>query len=441
MSTSVKTTSVSAHHVVVIGGGFGGLQVVKRLRHSPVRVTLIDVRNFHLFQPLTYQVATGALSPSDVSYSLRQMFGGYPNVQVLMAEVTGFDLSARRVLLAQDAEHGLASSIDYDSLIVAAGSSYSYFGHPEWSQSAYEVKSLESAVFVRSRILDAFERAEMTKSDAERAAETTFVIVGGGPTGVEIAGQIGELVHGALPHSFNRVDPTRSRILLVETGDRLLSAFPPKLSERAARDLEHLGVEPALRHTVTDVDGSGVKLRTPDGQESHVPARTVIWAAGVTASPLASELGRQSGAPVDRVGRVTVEPDLTLAGHPEVIALGDMAAVSDGRGGVKALPGLAPVAIQEGAYAARSILRRRQGRRVRPFRYFNKGNLATIGRGRAVAERGPVRLGGFPAWIIWLFVHIWYLIGFQNRAVVILRWSLSFLTRGRSSGSRIITRL
>jgi NADH dehydrogenase len=441
MSAATGTTTTPARHVVVIGGGFGGLEVVKGLRSSDVQVTLVDTRNFHLFQPLTYQVATGALSPSDVTYSLRQMFGSRANVRVLMADVTGFDLQGRRVLLAEDAEHGLPGSLDYDSLVVAAGSSYSYFGHPEWSEVADEVKSLESAVHVRSRILDAFERAELTDDEREREAEMTFVIVGGGPTGVEIAGQIGELVHGALRHSFTRVDPTCSRILLVEMADRLLTAFPPKLSARATRDLEELGVEPMVKHTVVGIDQSGVSLQGPDGAKDQFPARTVIWAAGVTASPLAAELGSQSGSPVDKAGRVRVEPDLTLPGHPEVIALGDMAAVSDGHGGVQTLPGLAPVAIQEGTYAARSIRRRLEGRPVRPFRYFDKGNLATVGRGRAVADLGPVHLSGRFAWLIWLVVHIWYLIGFQNRLVVILRWSLSFLTRGRSLGSRIIARL
>jgi NADH dehydrogenase len=322
---------------------------------------------------------------------------------------------------------------------VAAGSTYSYFGHEEWRDVAGEVKSLESAIAVRSRLLDAFELAELSTDEADREAEMTFVIVGGGPTGVEIAGQIGELSHQTLGPSFRSIDPRRARIVLVETASRLLTTFPESLAARATRDLERLGVESILEHTVVDIDAEGVSLRTPDGATERLPARTVIWAAGVQASGLAGKLAEQTGAATDRAGRVTVGADLTLPGHPEVIALGDMAVVSDGAGGTRNLPGVAPVAIQQGTYAARSILHRLEGRPLRPFRYINKGNLATIGRGRAVAERSPIRLSGFPAWVIWLVVHIWYLIGFQNRIVVMLRWSISFLTSGRTSGSRIIS--
>jgi NADH dehydrogenase len=427
------------HRVVVIGGGFGGLQVVKHLRRAPVDVTLIDYRNFHLFQPLTYQVATGALSPSDVTYPLRSMFSAWPNVRVILAEVAGFDLDRRRVLLASQPGHKSPDHIEYDSLVVAAGSTYSYFGHEEWREVAAEVKSLESAIAVRSRVLDAFELAEMSTDEDDRAAEMTFVIVGGGPTGVEIAGQIGELSNQTLGDTFSRIDPRRARIVLVETAPRLLTAFPERLAARAMRDLERLGVEPILERTVVDIDPAGVTLKAGDGPTERLPARTVIWAAGVQASPLAGKLAEAGQVPTDRAGRVTVEPDLTLRGRPEVMALGDMAAVSDGSGGVQALPGVAPVAIQEGAYAARAIIHRLQGRSGRRFHYINKGNLATIGRGRAVADLSLVRLSGLPAWVIWLVVHIWYLIGFQNRLVVMLRWAISFLTRGRTSGSRIIS--
>ncbi|MEA2213474.1 MAG: hypothetical protein QOF83_3422 [Solirubrobacteraceae bacterium] len=429
------------HRVVVIGGGFGGLQAVKHLRGAPVEVTLVDQRNFHLFQPLTYQVAVGALSPSDVTYPLRSLFGSAPNVRILLAAVEGFDLVRRRVLLAADPGHSMPDHVDYDSLIVAAGSSYSYFGHDEWRDVAGEVKTLESALSVRARILDAFERAEMTESDDERRAEMTFVVVGGGPTGVEIAGQIGELARDTLRRSFKRVEPEHARIMLVEMGDRLLTAFPESLSRRATRSLQKLGVEPTLNKTVIDIDTEGVALQSREGASERVTARTVIWAAGVKASGLAAKLAEPAGAEVDRAGRVIVAPDLTLPGHPEVIALGDMASVSDGQGGTLGLPGLAPVAIQQGAYAARSIGHRLAGTPVRPFRYIDKGNLATIGRGRAVADVGPVRLSGLPAWLIWLVVHIWYLIGFQNRLVVIVRWSISFLSGGRGQGSRIITRV
>jgi NADH dehydrogenase len=426
------------HRVVVIGGGFGGMQVVKHLRRAPVEVTLIDCRNFHLFQPLTYQVATGALSPSDVSYPLRSMFGAYPNVRVWLANVRDFDLEQRRVLLETDTAHEMPDHVDYDSLVVSAGSSYSYFGHEEWREVAHEVKTLESAIAVRSRILGAFERAEMTTSVAERRAEMTFVVVGGGPTGVEIAGQIGELTRDTLRRSYKSIEPGHARILLVEAADRILTAFPESLSRRATRSLEKLGVEPMVGKPVVDIDVDGVTLDTGGGQSERIPARTVIWAAGVTASGLAGKLGKQSGAEVDKAGRVAVAPDLSLPGHPEVMAIGDMASVSDGHGGTLGLPGLAPVAIQQGAYAARTIVGRLKGKSPRPFRYIDKGNLATIGRGRAVAEIGPVRLSGLPAWVIWLVVHIWYLIGFQNRIVVLIRWALSFLSSGRAEGSRII---
>jgi NADH:ubiquinone reductase (H+-translocating) len=427
------------HRVVVIGGGFGGLQVVKQLRRSPVSVTLVDQRNFHLFQPLTYQVATGALSPSDVTYPLRALFGAAPNVSVMLAEVTGFDLESRRVMLGTDMRHDSPAVLRYDTLVVAAGSSYSYFGHEEWRQVAGEVKSLESAISVRSRLLGAFERAELSTVESERAAEMTFVVVGGGPTGVEIAGQIGELSRDTLRQYFRRIDPSDARIVLVETADRILSAFPESLSAKASRSLEKLGVTPMLRRTVVDIDRDGVSLQAPDGTTERVPARTVIWAAGVRASDLAAKLGELAGAHVDKSGRVTVGSDLTLPGHPEVIVLGDMVSVSNGGGGVLSLPGVAPVAIQQGAYAARLITHRLSGRPSRPFRYLNKGNLATIGRGRAVADLGPIRLSGLPAWLIWLVVHIWYLLGYQNRLVVLLRWSISFLTSGRAQGSRIIS--
>jgi NADH dehydrogenase len=422
----------------MVGGGFGGLRVVKALRDAPVEVTLVDCQNYHLFQPLTYQVATGALASSDVTYPLRVLFGAVPNITVLLAAVSGFDLDRRRVLLADDPWYRAPEFLEYDTLVVATGSSYTYFGHDEWREVAGEVKSLQSAVSVRSRVLGAFERAEATPSHPERDSELTFVVVGGGPTGVEIAGQIGELARDTLAHDFKHVEPGATRILLVEAAERILASFPASLAAKAAADLRKLGVTPTLERTVVDIDQDGVVLRAPDGSTERVPARTVIWAAGVRASGLAAQLGEQTGAEVDKAGRVTVEPDLTLPGHPEVIALGDMARVSDGRGGVHDLPGLAPVAIQQGAYAARLIKRRLRNQPAKPFRYVNKGNLATIGRGRAVADLGIVRLSGLPAWLIWLGVHIFYLIGHQNRLVVMLRWSISFLTRGRAQGSRII---
>lgn len=437
----MPVSSPDTHRVVVIGGGFGGIQVVKHLRHAPVSVTLVDCRNFHLFQPLTYQVATGALSPSDVSYPLRSIFGAYPNVSVLLAEVTGFDLEAREVKLDNGGRSDAPASLPYDTLVVAAGSSYSYFGHEEWRQVAGEVKSLESAIEVRSRVLDAFERAEATTTDSDRDADLTFVVVGAGPTGVEIAGQIGELARDTLQHYFKRIDPSEAKIILVETADRILTSFSQSLSDKAARSLRRLGVTPTVQRTVVDIDRDGVTLRAPGGQTERVAARTVIWAAGVRASGLAQKLGDATQAPVDKAGRVQVQPDLTIAGHPDVIAIGDMATVSDGAGGTRKLPGVAPVAIQQGAYVGRLITGRCRGVPPRkPFKYLDKGNLATIGRGRAIAERGPIRLSGLPAWGIWFGVHIWYLIGFQNRLVVLLRWAISFLTSGRQQGSRIISR-
>ncbi len=426
------------HRVLMIGGGFGGLQVVKHLRHVPVEVTLVDCRNFHLFQPLTYQVATGTLSPSDVTYPLRSVFGSYENVRVILADVSGFDLAARKVLLTSDERNAVPAALEYDTLVVAAGSSYSYFGHEEWREVAGEVKSLESAIQVRTRVLNAFERAELATDPGVCRAEMTFVVVGGGPTGVEISGQIAELARATLDRDFRRIDPGDAEILLVETADRILTAFPESLSGKATKALQKLGVKVTVKRTVIDIDRESVTLQAPDGSTERVSARTVIWAAGVRASPLASMLGEMSGAPVDKAGRVRVEPDLTLPGHPEVLALGDMASVSDGKGGALALPGLAPVAIQQGAYAGRLIAHRLSGKPVRPFRYFDKGNLATVGRGSAVAEIGLIRLSGLPAWLIWLVVHIWYLIGYQNRLVVILRWAISFFTRGRATGSRII---
>ena len=433
---SDPTPSAATHRVVIVGGGFGGLQVAHRLRRAPVQVTLVDARNFHLFQPLTYQVATGALSPGEISYPLRALFKSATNVRVQLAEVSGFDLTAQRVLLAADGDVHAPRELEYDTLVVAGGSSYAYFGHEEWREKAREVKSLESAIAVRSQILGAFERAEITTDPSERRAEMTFVVVGGGPTGVEIAGQIGELARDTLPRDFRSINSRETRIVLVEMADRLLTAFPASLSAKAARSLEQLGVTPTLGRTVTEIDDDGVSLQSPDGSHERVPARTVIWAAGVRASGLAATLGELAGTEVDKAGRVTVERDLTLPGHPEVIALGDMVRVRDPAGGVLDLPGVAPVAIQQGHYAGRLITNRLHGRRTRPFHYLNKGNLATIGRGRAVADLGLIRLSGPLAWLIWLFVHIFYLIGFQNRLLVMIRWSVSFVTRGR--GSRII---
>jgi NADH:ubiquinone reductase (H+-translocating) len=423
---------------VVVGGGFGGLQAATHLARAPVELTVVDRRNFHLFQPLTYQVATGALPPGEVCYPLRAVFKRRPNARVLLAEVEGFDLDAREVHLDPGAGDGGPLSVSYDTLIVAGGSRYSYFGHDEWQSLAPEVKSVESALAVRGRILSAFEAAEMEPEEGPRRGWLTFVVVGAGPTGVEMAGQIAELARDTLRRDFRAIDSRQGRVLLVEMADRVLTAFPPSLSRKAARSLEQLGVTPLLERTVVAIDRDAVTIEAPDRGVERIPARTVIWAAGVTASGLAARLGELTGAELDRAGRVAVEPDLTLPGHPEVLALGDMVRVRGADGTAVVLPGVAPVAMQQGRYAAEVVRARLHGRSIAPFRYRDKGNLATIGRARAVADLHRIRLSGFVAWATWLMVHLWYLVGFQNRLLVFIRWSFSFLTRGR--GSRLITR-
>jgi NADH dehydrogenase len=425
--SQATTQPTGRPRVVVIGGGFGGLQAVKALRGAAVDITLIDRRNFHLFQPLVYQVATGALSPGEIAAPLRWVFRRQDNVRVMLAEVAGFDLDAREVKLKPAVDDTGPERVPYDTLIVAGGSAYSYFGHDDWRGVAPEVKSLESALDVRRRILQAFEAAELEPDPQKRTAWLTFVVVGAGPTGVEIAGQIAELAGDTLPRDFREVDPRHGEVLLVELADRVLTTFPPTLSSRAKRALEKLGVTPLLGHTVTNVDDEGVTVEGADGTR-HVPARTVIWAAGVEASSLAGVLAGATGAELDRTGRVTVLPDLTLPGHPEVLALGGA--------GVE-LPGVAPVAMQQGRYAGRLVRDRLSGRLTAPFRYRDKGNLATIGRAKAVADLPGLKLSGLPAWLTWLVVHLFYLVGFQNRLLVIIRWAVSFVTRGR--GARLIT--
>jgi len=426
----------ATHRVVVVGGGFGGLRVVAGLRDAPVEVTLVDRRNFHLFQPLTYQVATGALSPGEITYPLRAIFKRQRNVRVLLAEVLDFDLDARVVRLDSVSGVPAPEEVHYDSLVVAGGSAYSYFGHDDWRAYGVEVKSIESALAARGRLLAAFEAAEATPHEADRDAWLTFVVVGGGPTGVEMAGQIGELALDTLRRDFRNIDPRSARILLVEATDRVLTSFPPSLSSKAERSLQRLGVTVLTGRTVVGIDDDGVTLAEGEGATERVASRVVIWAAGVTASGLAGRLGELTGAERDRAGRVTVEPDLTLPGHAEVFAIGDMVRVRDSNGEAKLLPGVAPVAMQQGRHAARVIRARLAGDPHEPFRYRDKGNLATIGRAAAVADIHGLKLSGFLAWMTWLLVHLWYLIGFQNRLLVLIRWSVSFLTHGR--GARLI---
>jgi NADH dehydrogenase len=417
------------HRVVIVGGGFGGLQAAKHLKNADVEVTLVDRRNFHLFQPLAYQVATGALAAGEVCYPLRAIFHDEGHVSVVLAEATGFDLDARTVALRTAAGE---ETLGYDTLIVGGGSQYNYFGHPEWQEHAAELKTLEGALHIRAQILRAFETAEVMKDDAERERMLTFVVVGAGPTGVEMAGQIAEIARDTR-RDFRASDTSETRVLLLEGGSRVLAAFPEKLSKRAFKALQSLGVTPQLDHLVTSIDADGVTSKTGDTEEK-VSSATIIWAAGVLAAGISGALAEAAGAETDRVGRLVVEPDLTVPGHPEVLALGDMVRIRD----QDPLPGVAPVAMQMGRYAARLVKGRLRGREVGAFKYKDKGNLATIGRARAVAELPPgIRVSGFVAWVLWLGIHLWYLVGFQNRLLVFIRWGFNFLTHGR--GNRLIT--
>ena len=406
-------------HVVVIGGGFGGLAATRALARQPVRVTLVDRRNHHLFQPLLYQVATATLSPADIAMPLRSIFRNARNVTVILAEAERIDLDGRRVMLA-------GGELAYDALVIAAGAGHSYFGHGDWEALAPGLKTLEDALEIRRRVLLAFEAAERATDGAERRALLTFVVVGGGPTGVELAGALAEIARHTIARDFRAIDPTQARVVLLEAGERLLSSFPPGLSRSTEKALNRLGVEVRTGALVTRLTADAVWI----GGE-QIRSRAVLWAAGVAAAPLARSLG----VPLDRAGRVVVEPDLSLPGHPEVSVIGDLCAFPHQTG--TPLPGLAPVAVQAGRAAAENIRRRLAGEPTVAFRYRDRGSMATIGRAAAVAVIGDVHLSGLVAWLAWLFIHIALLIGFKNRVVVLIQWAWAYVTWQR--GARLIT--
>jgi len=407
--------------VVIVGGGFGGLSAAKGLADSPFDITLIDRNNHHLFQPLLYQVATAGLSPADIASPIRSILSGQHNIKIVLAEVSGVDI-ARKELIAEGRRVG------YDYLVLATGARHAYFGHDDWAIFAPGLKTIDDATYLRRRILLAFERAENEIDVDEQRRLMTFVVVGGGPTGVEMAGAIAELAKRALVSDFRSIDPLCARIILVEAAQRLLKPFDPPLSDAARRSLKKLGVEVRLGAAITNCSCDGVWLG-----EDFIPSRTIIWAAGVMASPA----GRWLGAEIDRAGRVKVRADLSVPGHPEVFVIGDTAAVAGADGAM--LPGVATVAKQQGQYVARALVARHQGRTAAAFRYRNFGSLATIGRSRAVAQFGKFQLSGLPAWLLWSVAHVYFLIGFRKRFVVALNWAWSYITFER--GSRLITGL
>jgi NADH dehydrogenase len=418
---------VAKHRVVIVGGGFGGLYAARALRSAPAEVTLVDRRNFHLFQPLLYQVATGALSPANIASPLRAVLKRQQNTRVLLDQATGFDLDRRAVLLK-------AGELPYDTLVVAAGAHNHYFGHPEWERIAPGLKTVEDATTMRRRILLAFEEAERATDPAARQALLTFVVVGGGPTGVELAGALAEVAHHTLRGNFRAIDPASARILLLEGTGHVLGQFPAPLPDKARQALERMGVTVRLNVFVTDVRPGRVAVREGDKTEEF-GCHTVLWGAGVRPSPLAALLAKATGAELEKDGRVRVGADMSLPGRPEVFVIGDMASYAHQTG--KPLPGLAPVAMQQGSYVARLIVRRLRGEPPPTFRYVDHGMMATIGRARAVAEIGRLRLTGWLAWAAWLFIHILYLIAFENRVLVLFQWAWNYFTRNRSA--RLIT--
>lgn len=406
-------------HVVIIGGGFGGLAAAQALEHAPVTITLIDRRNHHLFQPLLYQVATAGLSPGDIAAPIRWVLRRQQNVRVLLAEARAIDVNTRTIQLDE-------GTLSYDYLVVATGATHAYFGHPEWERVAPGLKTLDDALEVRQRMLLAYEIAEREPDAGMRTRLLTFVIVGGGPTGVEMAGALAEIARQTLADEFRAISTAQARVLLVEAGPTVLSSFPEDLRDEGRKALARLGVEVLESTRVTSIDDEGVVLG-----DRRIDAGTVIWAAGVAASPL----GQSFGVPLDRAGRVHVRPDLTVPGHPEVFVIGDLATL-EGEDG-KPLPGVAPVAQQQAAHAAKNIVREIEGQPLRPFKYFDFGNLATIGRASAIADFGRVHLSGLTGWLLWLFIHIMKLVGFRNRVLVLIQWAASYFTYQRSV--RLIT--
>jgi len=416
----MENASAGKPHVIIVGAGSGGLEAAKKLDCEDVRVTVIDRANYHLFQPLLYQVATAALSPADIAAPVRAILSKCRNVDVILAEVQSVDVEAKKVKMV-DLE------IDYDYLILATGARHSYFGHNEWEKLAPGLKSLEDAVELRRRILLAFEFAEKTTDEAARRAAMNFVIIGGGPTGVEMAGAIAEISRYTLARDFRHINPSEARIILIEGEPRLLAAYPTDLSESARKQLADLGVEVRISTRATNLTEAGVQI----GDE-FIPCRVKIWAAGNSAS----FVGKTLGVPADRAGRVVVNDDLTIPGHPEVQVIGDLANFTHQTG--VPLPGISPVAMQQGRHAARNVLAMVKGRKPQRFRYWDKGTMATIGRNKAVADLKFVHLSGLPAWLAWLFVHIIFLVGFRNRLLVLFQWAWAYLTFNK--GARLITR-
>jgi NADH dehydrogenase len=428
LPNAVARSASSRPRIVIVGGGFGGLAAARALRKVPGDIVLVDRRNFHLFQPLLYQVATGGLSPANIASPLRRVLHRQPNADVVLGEVAGFDVARQRVCLIEGDE------LEYDRLILAAGATHSYFGN-DWSELAPGLKTIEDATKLRSRILLAFERADREPDPERRAAWLSFVIVGAGPTGVELAGALAEISRHTLRHDFRHIEPGEAKILLVDAVDRVLSAYPEDLSASAVAALEQLGVTVWTGSKVTWIDAEAVTIER-GGQSLRVPTRTVSWAAGVEASPLGRALAEQTGSKSDRAGRLEVEADLTLPGHPEISVIGDLALLRHGL--ERPLPGVAPVAMQQGRYVARRIARGLRGETTPPFVYRDRGTLATIGRARAVGEIGRFHVVGLPAWLMWLFVHLMNLNQTENRLLVLLQWAWSYFTFNRSA--RLITK-